>query len=108
MNYNKLSTNKLIKEFEKAQKRLRKNKIIVEYKSLGYDSKKRKICGYAYINDNRVEIEKKAKAKETLKFLCHELTHLAFPLAKELEVLKAESIIANTLWNEGYRKVILK
>lgn len=103
-------TSKMIDNFLKLRNKLKnkRKKVLVEYKSLGTDSKKRKICGYAYIGENRIEIEKKSTAKEQLRFISHELIHLAFPDAKESEVLRAETIIACTLWNEGYRKVNLK
>lgn len=110
MNYNKIPTDSLIKEYKKSIKKLKtkKKRVKVEYKSLGTDSKKRKICGWAYIGDNRVEIEKNSTAKELLRFLVHELSHLSFPDATESEILRAERTIALTLWNEGYRKVNLK
>lgn len=103
-------TSKMIDDFLKLRNKLKnkRGKVLVEYKSLGTDSKKRKICGFAYIGENRIEIEKKATAKEHLKFIVHECAHLGAPDLKESEILRLENVIASTLWNEGYRKVNLK
>lgn len=113
MNYDKLSTDELIRRYKKNKiqqnkRRDKRNRVKVEYKSLGTDSKKRKICGWAYINDNRIEIEKKSNAKEIICYIVHECAHLAAPDLTEPEILRLERVIALTLWEEGYRKVILK
>ncbi len=79
----------------------RKNKIRIVEKKLGRSL----VWGVAYKYKNLIEIEQRLQKKKRLKILCHELCHKAFPNATEREVLKAEQIIGNALWNQNYRRV---
>jgi hypothetical protein len=69
------------------------------------DLSRENVWGWAYKNENLIEIEKTLKGKERLKTLVHELCHHAFRKAKEPQIIKAEQIIADALWKENYRKV---
>ena len=76
-----------------------KKKIKVVYKKLGRSN----VYGFAYIDDGYIEIDSRLKKKRQLGVICHECLHLAFPEANETTILKAEKIIADVLWQEGFR-----
>ena len=82
------------------------SKIKVVYKKLGRHKVKKGDCvGLAHVDKNLIEIEERLLAKDKFKTLIHELCHMAFPEYSETKILKAERIIGNILWNEGYRKI---
>lgn len=38
-----------------------------------------------------------------MKVLIHEALHLIFPEKSETEILRAEKILGNIMWKQGYR-----
>ena len=81
------------------KKKVKKIKVI--YRKLARE----KVEGWAHLNKDKIEIDERLVGRKRLRVLVHELTHLAFESATESEVLNAERIIGNTLWQEGFRKV---
>ena len=80
----------------------RKNYLInIKEKDLSKD----RVWGYAYMNQNLIELEATMRKKRRLRTLCHELAHKAFPLASERDIERAEKILAFNLWEQNYRKV---
>ena len=80
-----------------------KKKIKVVYKKLGRSN----VYGFAYIGDNYIEIDSRLDKKRLLSTLLHESLHLAFPNESESSIIKAERVITNILWSEGFRKIDL-
>lgn len=64
-----------------------------------------KVLAWCWDDGSRVEIQKGVKGKRRLRYIVHELIHCSFKNASESEVLRAEKIIGDALWAEGYRKV---
>lgn len=69
----------------------RRKAVGVSYKSL-----------FTHIRD-RIEIEKRLRGKRKMKVLIHESLHLIFPEKSETEILRAEKMLGNILWSQGYR-----
>jgi len=105
MDYDKLSTKELISEYKKSKRRLKNQirDIKVEFKHLGCDSKQRKIMGWAFLDENRIELDKSLKGKELLIFAAHEICHLLFWDCPEYQIEKSGVTLGNTLWDLGFR-----
>lgn len=58
-----------------------------------------------FLDYNLIEIDPRLSPKKTLSATLHELCHIAFPDLSEKQVLKAERIFFNVLWDLNYRKV---
>lgn len=83
----------------------KKKDIKVEAKKLGRRRYKGyQIIGWAEEGTNKIEIDSRLKKLQRLQTIIHEILHLAFPAASESEILKAEKMIGNTLWKQGYRR----
>lgn len=101
---NKLSkTDKLIVKYKKAKDKLEYLRISYKYKNLGF-VRGGKVLGFAYIGENRIEIDKSLKGKEELEIFLHESTHLISPSALESKVDFIGKTLAEILWKAGYRK----
>ena len=97
MDYDKLSTKDLIKEYKNSKRKLN-SKVKVEYKYL------KKYYGLAYFDQNRIEIDKKLEGKKRFLVELHETLHIAMgPSVSERQINRYERIIGNTLWEIGYR-----
>lgn len=84
------------------KKKRKKKKIKVVERKLG----KEKVWGFAYFDDNLIEIDERLRGKRQLRTYIHELCHLSFgEKMPEYKILEAEKIIGNTLWELGYRKI---
>lgn len=83
-------------------KKRNKYKVKVVRRKLGRE----KAYGQAFLGEGLIEVDERLKNEMELKVLVHELLHLAFPKASETQVLKAEKIVGNTLWELGYRKTL--
>ncbi len=86
------------------KRRRKSNKIEVIERGLGRE----KCDGLAWIGESRIELEKNLGPKARLSTAIHELLHLCDETISESKVLKYEKIIADTLWEEGYRRVELE
>jgi hypothetical protein len=63
------------------------------------------VWGFCWEN-GRIEIDKSLKGKRRLRICIHELCHAAFgDKVSEKDVLRAEKIIGNALWEQNYRRV---
>jgi len=71
----------------------------VTYKKL------RKVWGYAYIYQDKIELYDKLKGKKHLEILIHEKLHLCFPELDESAIKKHSKAMCATLWRDGYRKL---
>jgi hypothetical protein len=67
---------------------------------------KEQALGISY--GGKIEIDPRQDAKEYAKTLIHESLHEACPYLDEDEVIRVETILADVLWKQGYRKVSLK
>lgn len=76
------------------------NKVKVKYRKLGRE----RAWGQAMIGENFIEVDPRLDERRMLRVITHELCHLAFPNASETQVLEAEKIVGQTLWDLGYRK----
>ena len=60
--------------------------------------------GFAYLGQNRIEIDPRLPPKARLLTEVHELYHILFDDVSEPNARKAERI-GHFLWREGYRKM---
>jgi hypothetical protein len=67
--------------------------------------KLRKAWGYAYIDENKIELYDKMKGKKHLEILIHEKLHIMFPDLEEKAINRHGKDLCNVLWNDGYRKI---
>jgi hypothetical protein len=82
----------------------RKNKgAKVIWRKLG----KERAWGQATIGENLIEIDPRLGAKRQLEVLCHEQGHLTFPDKPESEIDRLGKDLANLLWAQNYRRVLL-
>lgn len=79
----------------------KKRKIKVIYRKLARE----KVWGLAYFEHDIIEIDSRLNKKRLLSTILHEGLHLANESLSESTVLKMEKILADLLWQEGYRKV---
>lgn len=66
--------------------------------------KLRKVWGYAYIDENKIELYHNLKGKKHLEILIHEKLHIMFPDLEEQAIKRHSRDLCNVLWNDGYRK----
>jgi len=82
----------------------KRRKIEVIERGLGRE----KCDGLAWIDEDKIEIEKSLCGRERLLVLVHELVHLCDETISEKNVLKYDQLIGGTLWDLGYRLVELE
>ena len=68
----------------------------------------RTIFGYAYPELKKIEINKNLRGKTKFRSYIHELLHIAYPDSNETNITAAEKVIADGLWQAGYRWTDLK
>jgi len=66
--------------------------------------KLRKYWGWAYIDQNKIELYNKLRGKRHLNVLIHEKLHLLFPNLSERDINSLAKEMADLLWKDGYRK----
>lgn len=69
----------------------------------------KRVYAYCWDDGSGLYIQKGARGKQRLRYICHELLHICFPEdsfpdVKESDILRAEKIITDVLWSEGFRK----
>jgi Zn-dependent peptidase ImmA (M78 family) len=72
---------------------LKKQKI--KYKNLS----KENAVGFAYKEDNLIEIEPNQSDRELFLTVCHELAHNLLPDLSEKQIVKLEKTFGVSLWN---------
>jgi len=62
--------------------------------------------GFADFQSRKIVLHSSLKngTRRRLSILVHELTHACFPEATEAQVVEAERIISQALWNDGWRR----
>lgn len=63
--------------------------------------------GQYYQGMNLIEIDPRQASKDYFLTIIHECLHAAFPDLSECATIRAEHLMGNTLWEQGYRKVML-
>ena len=76
-------------------------KIKIKYRFLGRE----KSYGLSHNHKNLIEIDKRLKGKFRFYVIIHELLHQIFKEKTESQILRAEKILVNNLWEQGYRFV---
>ena len=74
--------------------------IKVEYKNLG----KQRKWGLAYQDENRMEIDPRAKGKKHLELMNHEGLHILCPYLTEDEIVRISTSLTDLLWGQDYRR----
>ena len=64
------------------------------------------LLGEAYLDVFKIYIQNRQSSREYLGTLIHEAAHCIFPDLTEYQIRKFEKIMANIIWNEGYRRKI--
>lgn len=67
--------------------------------------KLRTAWGYAYLNQNKIELHNKMKGKKHLEILLHEKLHLLFPDLDETAVKRYGKDMCEMIWKQGYRMI---
>lgn len=80
-----------------------KKKITVVEKKLGG-----KVVGWAYFDENMIEIDPRQSSYEYFETLIHERFHLMFPKMSEKQIEEKGRDMAKFLWGMHYRRVHLK
>lgn len=65
----------------------------------------RSAWGYAYVDQNKIELYNKLKGKKHLEIIIHEKMHLILPDYEEAAIKRIAKDLTNLLWVDGYRKV---
>jgi hypothetical protein len=81
----------------------RRQKSKVKWVKLG----RQRAWGQATIGEGLIEIDPRLGAKRQLEVLCHEQVHLTFPELSESQVDRAGKDLADLLWAQDYRRVLL-
>ena len=68
---------------------------------------KERAWGQATIGEDLIEIDPRLGAKRQLEVLCHEQGHLTFPFLSEDQIDRLGKDLANLLWSQDYRRVVL-
>lgn len=73
-----------------------------------YTLKERKLgreraSGQVFFSEKLIEIDSRLPAREKQKTAIHEALHVAFPKAPEKEILRAERVVDQILWDYGLR-----
>jgi len=63
-----------------------------------------KYLGYAYPEENLVEITPNQKPRQYLDTLIHELLHIMYPDDSETKISRNASTITHHIWKKGYRR----
>lgn len=74
-------------------------KIKVVYRKLG----KERVWGWSH-SAGFIELDPRLKGKKHLEMILHECLHYLNPLDSENDIIKKSILIANTMWEDGYRK----
>lgn len=77
----------------------KKRKITVKKRKLG----KEKCWGQAFIGEDFCEVDERLRGKRKLRIFLHECSHLLWPEDSENKIDKKSTILADALWDEGYR-----
>lgn len=80
------------------------HRIKVDRKAIG----QHKADGLAYFDENRIVVDPHQTAFSEMDTYIHEFLHLADKRMKEEKVKRVATILAQNLWRNGYRKVVLK
>lgn len=66
------------------------------------------VVGFAYHDENLIEIDPRQNSFDYFETLIHEKLHLQFPKLSENKILALGHDMATFLWEHSYRKVLLK
>lgn len=101
------STKSLIKQFKTLGKKLKKRrKLAIIEEEILISSQGEDLWGEAYKGCNVIRLLKGMDERRRQSVLLHELLHLAVPEATERRVEKMEKLLADCMWEQGYRRVI--
>lgn len=53
----------------------------------------------------RIEIDPRQSSRDRLGTVIHETLHYLYPGQTEDQILRAEEVMADTIWRDGYRRV---
>ena len=101
------STKSLISQFKKLGRKLKKRrKLVVIEAEILISCEGQDLWGEAYKGCNVIRLLKGMDEKRRQSVLLHELLHLAVPEASEARVEKMDKLLADCMWDQGYRRVI--
>lgn len=79
-------------------RRKRRKPILIEWKKLST------AWGWAYIEDNLIQLDPRMDEKTLLEVAAHEVGHIVLPDASEEDIDALGKQIANVLWRIGFRR----
>jgi hypothetical protein len=68
------------------------------------ERKLRKYLGYAYLNEDIVEIDPNQTPRQYLDTLIHEILHILYPEDSETKISRNASTITHHIWKKNYRR----
>lgn len=68
------------------------------------ERKLRKYLGYAYLNEDTVEIDPNQTPRQYLDTLIHEILHILYPEDSETKISRNASTITHHIWKKNYRR----
>jgi hypothetical protein len=68
------------------------------------ERKLRKYLGYAYLNEDTVEIDPNQTPRQYLDTLIHEILHILYPKDSETKISRNASTITHHIWKKNYRR----
>ena len=74
--------------------------IKIEFKKLG----RKKVLGFAYKEENRIEIDSSLKGKDFTNVMIHEITHIMLPYLTEEVVDNYANTLTEILYKYGVNK----
>lgn len=80
------------------------SKIKVIERKLGRE----KAVGFAYFDENLIEIDPRQSSKEWMETMIHERMHLLFPKLSETQITKKARELTQFLWDFNFRRVYNK
>lgn len=69
------------------------------------ERKLRKYLGYAYLNEDTVEIDPNQTPRQYLDTLIHEILHILYPKDSETKISRNASTITHHIWKKNYRRL---
>jgi hypothetical protein len=61
--------------------------------------------GYAYPEEDRIEIDPRLRSRRFLNTLIHEILHVLYPNDSETKISENADTITHYIWHENYRRI---
>jgi len=90
---------------KKNRRRFKTTFVVASPKARTVKIKEENILGYAYFDEQRIEIDPRQNSKEYLNTIIHECLHIYFPNLEEKYIIKIADDVTDIIWNRKYRRI---